>query len=33
MEGCDVPGYYGIKRSWEDQLDKKAKELTKEDDA
>tara|TARA_B100001113_G_scaffold114523_1_gene93229 strand:+ start:2044 stop:2361 length:318 start_codon:yes stop_codon:yes gene_type:complete len=33
MEGCDIPGYYGIKRSWEDQLDKKAKELTKEDDA
>ena len=24
LDGCDVPEYYGIKRSWEEQLDKKA---------
>ena len=30
MEGCDVPGYYGIKRSWEEQLDKRAKEMADE---
>ncbi len=26
-EGCDPAGYYGIKRSWEEQLDKRAKEM------
>ena len=26
-EGCDPASHYGIKRSWEEQLDKRAKEM------
>jgi len=31
-DGCDVPAYYGIKRTWQDQLDKKAKEMITKND-
>ena len=29
-EGCDPANHYGIRRTWEEQLDKKAMELKKE---
>ena len=29
MEGCEPPDHYGIRRDWEGQLDKRAKELVK----
>ena len=29
-EGCDPASHYGIKRSWEEQLDKRAKEMADE---
>ena len=31
MDGCDVPEYYGIKRTWQEQLDKKAIESNKKE--
>lgn len=29
MEGCEPPDHYGIRRDWEGQLDKRARELVK----
>jgi hypothetical protein len=31
LEGCDVPEYYGIRRTWEEQLDKKSMETNKKE--
>jgi len=33
VDGCHGISGYGIKRTWQEQLDKKAKEITKENDA